>query len=231
MLIPANRAIFGRLGVRYNDRRKVVLFFERDLGMKRRGRIEKKSKKGRYLAAMVLGTALSTFGTAAAAPPDLSCVNDLSRYCTTCWRNARLSPDSWGDCTQEVFCRLLERVPPGAWTRLLANDGEEKREFIRAIDTVKKRGQRARKLGSDSTATLEDLHAQRRIVNREEKAAVAEVASDLLTPRQNHILELCLEGYTVSDVSQKLGLPVERVSDEKYKAVRKLRSYFNAGEN
>jgi RNA polymerase sigma factor (sigma-70 family) len=204
--------------------------------MKRRPRIEKSSKKGHYLAAMVLGTALSTFGSASAAPvakslPDPSCVNDIGRYCTTCWRNARLSPDCWGDCTQEVFCRLLERIPPGAWERLLAADGEEKREFIRAIDAVKKRGQRARKPSSDSTATLEDSHAQRRLANCEERDAVAEVANNLLTPRQNHILELCLDGYTVSDVSRKLGLAVERVSDEKYKAIRKLRSYFNTLEN
>ena len=74
----------------------------------------------RYVVAMVLGTALSALGAApatAAPVPEVTirAIGDLSRYCTACWRNARLHPDSWGDCTQEVFRRLLERVSPDAW--------------------------------------------------------------------------------------------------------------------
>ena len=65
--------------------------------------------------AMMLGTALTAMpaSQALAAESDGSAraFNDISRYCTACWRNARLHPDCWTDCTQEVFCRLLERVP------------------------------------------------------------------------------------------------------------------------
>src|SRR6516164_1421015 len=84
---------------------------------------------------------------ASAAPPEttLRAVNDLSRYCTTCWRNARLHPDVWTDCTQEVLTRLLERVGPDSWGRVLKDDCEERPEFLRAIDPVKKRSQRARR--------------------------------------------------------------------------------------
>ena len=69
------------------------------------------------LMAVVLGTALSTFGSVGTA--QARTVGDLSRYCNACWRNARLDPGCWGDCTQEVFCRLLQRVPPAAWMFLL----------------------------------------------------------------------------------------------------------------
>lgn len=103
-----------------------------------------------YVMAVVLGTALSV--NAAPGQTELQtpqatakAIADMSRYCATCWRNARLPMDSWGDCTQEVFRRLLERVPADAWDQALRGEGEERREFLRAIDTVKKRTQRARK--------------------------------------------------------------------------------------
>src|SRR5262245_62176593 len=101
-----------------------------------------------YVVAMVRGTALTALAPAApavAAPAARSserAVADMSRYCSTCWRNARLHPDVWTDCTQEVFRRMLERVPPDAWDQVLGAEGEERREFLRAIDAVKKRTQR-----------------------------------------------------------------------------------------
>src|SRR5262245_10920556 len=101
------------------------------------------SRPGRPMLAVVLGTALSALG--ANPLPASEAVQDLGRYCTTCWRNARLSADSWGDCTQEVFCRMLQRVPTSRWDLALQSDGEERREFLRAIDAVKKRVQRARR--------------------------------------------------------------------------------------
>src|SRR5262249_10652203 len=108
-----------------------------------------KSNRRPYMVAVVLGTALSALGSAPAAvaeaPATLRAVADMSRYCTTCWRNARLHPDCWGDCTQEVLQRMLERVTPDAWDQALQSDGEERREFLRAIDRVKKRSQRQRR--------------------------------------------------------------------------------------
>src|SRR6476469_6920891 len=77
------------------------------------------------------GPALPALGaervTAAEVPPQA--VNDVGRYCTSCWRNARLPVDAWGDCTQEVFRRLLERVPASRWDLTLRADGDERREF------------------------------------------------------------------------------------------------------
>src|SRR5947209_1912197 len=91
---------------------------------------ESRAPRKTYVAAMVLGTALSALGaghgSAAVAPEKtVRTISDLSRYCTACWRNAHLHPDSWTDCTQEVFSRLLERVAPQSWDRLLQDEGEE----------------------------------------------------------------------------------------------------------
>jgi RNA polymerase sigma factor (sigma-70 family) len=179
---------------------------------------------------MVLGTALSALG----ASPGLAtptaeaterAINDISRYCTTCWRNARLHPDCWGDCTQEVFQRLMERVTPDAWGQVLKADGQERREFVRAIDAVKKRTQRSRKTTplTDAVADRHEPH-ERQIAS--EREAVRQAAEELLSARQQRILQMSFEGWSVHGIAAELQVPAERVSDEKYKAVRKLREYL-----
>jgi len=192
------------------------------------------ASKRPYMVAMALGAALTALGPQAAAvqakETATRAVADMGRYCTTCWRNARLPIDSWGDCTQEVFGRLLERVPTHAWDRVLGDEGPEHREFIRAIDAVKKRTQRARKwsYGLDGVADRRELHG--RTVD-DERAAVREAAEEVLTPRQQRILQMTCEGWSVHETAQELKLPAERVSDEKYKAVQKLRVHLSVEES
>ena len=33
--------------------------------------------------------------------------------------------DAWGDCTQEVFSRMLQRVPTASWAQVLASEGDD----------------------------------------------------------------------------------------------------------
>jgi RNA polymerase sigma factor (sigma-70 family) len=183
-----------------------------------------------YVMAVFLGTALSVSaapGQAEVQAPQTTAkaIADISRYCATCWRNARLPMDAWGDCTQEVFRRLLERVPADAWDHALHGEGEERREFLRAIDTVKKRTQRARKF-SPAIDTVSDRRDPQRRELREEREVVNQAAAEVLSPRQQRILQLSFEGWSVQDMSQELGVPVERISDEKYKAIHKLRAHL-----
>jgi RNA polymerase sigma factor (sigma-70 family) len=186
--------------------------------------------KNPYVVAMLLGTALTAYapgqvGASETPAATLRAIADMGRYCSTCWRNARLPADCWPDCTQEVFSRLLERVPTDAWHQALRGEGEERREFLRAIDAVKKRTQRARKFSPnvDAVADRDDLH--RRHI-REEREVVRQAAAEVLTPRQQRILQMGFEGWSVQDMAGELCLPVERVSDEKYKAIRKLRAHL-----
>jgi RNA polymerase sigma factor (sigma-70 family) len=187
-------------------------------------------KHGSYVVAMVLGTALSAFGPSPslAAPSEgtTRALVDLSRYCTACWRNARLNPECWPDCTQEVFCRLLARVQPDAWNKVLGAEGEERREFLRAIDTVKKRVQRSRRWTAGPMEAVADRHDLRERRLREDRETVRQAAVDVLSLRQQRIVDLSFEGWPVQDIAVELGLPVERVSDEKYKAIRKLRAHL-----
>jgi RNA polymerase sigma factor (sigma-70 family) len=181
------------------------------------------------MVAMVLGTALAAAPSRASASqtaaPGAKAVTDISKYCQTCWRNARLPADRWQDCTQEVFVRLLERVETDKWGSVLVDsETMERREFLRAIDAVKKRTQRARKF-----AGLSPDQPDHRLVNtttKDERDAVAKAANEVLSPRQRRLLDLTADGWSVPEIAKELGTTVERVSDEKYKAVKKLQHYL-----
>jgi RNA polymerase sigma factor (sigma-70 family) len=184
----------------------------------------------RLMAAVVAGTALSAAGDVRAAShrPADQAVQDISRYCQVCWRNARLDPASWPDCTQEVLVRLLQTVEPDKWAGLLKQDeNDDRREFLRAIDAVKKRTQRARK-----ASVLADDVADRRFgpeATRNELHEELDRASrKVLSQRQQQILRLTCDGWSVPEIADELSTTVERVSDEKYKAIRKLRKELHS---
>ena len=176
----------------------------------------------------MLGALAASPAKASASTPTATstkAVTDISKYCQTCWRNARLPADRWQDCTQEVFVRLLERIEADKWGSVLVdNETMERREFLRAIDAVKKRTQRARKF----TGLSSDLPDRQPVTNsvRDDRDAVAKAALEVLSPRQRRLLDLTADGWTVPDIAAELGSTVERVSDEKYKAVKKLQHYL-----
>jgi RNA polymerase sigma factor (sigma-70 family) len=188
--------------------------------MKQDGSQTSKSLSGRFLAAALLVTSLSALSWGNVG--DVSFEN-LARYCTTCWRSAGVQPQSWADCTQEVFARLLERVPVSRWDQLLTWETPEREEFLRAVDTVKKRYQRARRvspLAADVPANETDSQAEARA---EQRAWVEDASRRVLTPKQQEIIRLTLDGWAVNEIATRMGLPPARVSDEKYKATQNLR--------
>jgi hypothetical protein len=174
--------------------------------------------------ALVVGLATLT---ASANESDL--VHSIQRYCAVCWRNARLDPGVWDDCTQEVCCRLLTKARAGELELglVLADDTPERRELVRAIDMVRKRVQRTRRHAAldDQSTPGPDFDQQAR--ERQELGEILEAARRaVLTPRQDRILELWTRGWNVPDIAVSLDLPVARVSDEKYKALRKLERHL-----
>jgi RNA polymerase sigma factor (sigma-70 family) len=180
------------------------------------------SRSRRMVVAMMVGTALSSLGISAAqaSPKTLT---DISRYCTACWRNARLPADCWSDCTQDVFVRLLERVPAESWEKVLHMDGDERREFVRAIDAVKKRVQRSHHHAAWPVDGIADERLLDEQSEAERREVIAHAAKEVLSPRQRSILDDTVRGYTVPEIAERLDTTPERVSDEKYKAIRKLR--------
>jgi len=177
--------------------------------------------------AVVVGAALAMSGEQAQAAPQPSekTVNDLSRYCQACWRNARLHPDRWSDCTQEVLTRLLETVEPARWSSLLKKDAVDHREFVRAIDAVKKRTQRSRKY-SGLVDDVTDHRAYPEAARQDQREELDKAMSELLSQRQQRIMKMSREGWSVPEIADELRTTVARVSDEKYKAIRKLRGHL-----
>ena len=184
------------------------------------------------MVAMVLGTALAALGPSAYASEELApcAVQDITRYCSACWRNARLPLDCWNDCTQDVFQRLLERVPTGRWQQVMASDGAERQEFLRAIDTVKKRVQRDRQRWSGLHHEAPDHRAPQDQERADSRANLRHAAEQALSGRQQRIVERTCEGWSVAEIAADMGVAAARISDEKYKAIHKLRSYFGVDE-
>jgi hypothetical protein len=185
-----------------------------------------KSLRSRRAVATALVMGLAAL-TAQASESEL--VSDIQRYCAVCWRNARLDPGLWDDCTQEVCVRLLGKARAGELdlNLVLADDTAERRELVRAIDMVRKRVQRARRLQplDDQSTPGPDLDGRNR--ERQELGEILEAARRaVLSPRQDKIVELWTRGWTVPDISRTLGLAPARVSDEKYKALRKLERHL-----
>src|SRR5262249_19579258 len=145
-------------------------------------RVSPRSRSKAMVVAVVLGTALaasSAQGSTTEQKP--KAVQDIGKYCQTCWRNARLPADRWQDCTQEVFTRLLERVEPDKWETVLTDDEtDERREFIRAIDAAKKRVQRARKFHG-LTPDVPDYRGRNENSVRDDWAAVTEASAEGLS--------------------------------------------------
>jgi ATP/maltotriose-dependent transcriptional regulator MalT len=177
-------------------------------------------KTGTTAVALVIGLAALT---AQASETDL--VRDIQRYCTVCWRNARLDPMLWDDCTQEVCCRLLTKARDGQLdlARVLADDTEERRELVRAIDMVRKRVQRTKRFQPLDSATAGSNRLDQRERDRLELGEILEGARRaVLTARQDRIIELWMRGWSVPEIGDELKMALTRVSDEKYKALRKL---------
>lgn len=186
-------------------------------------------KAGPAAMALVIGLAALT---AHASEPDL--VRDIQRYCTVCWRNARLDPRVWDDCTQEVCCRLLTKARDGQLdlAQVLADDTPERRELVRAIDMVRKRVQRAKRHQPIESLALPAPDVDQRHRDRLELGEILESARRaVLTPRQDRIVELWMRGWSVPEIGADLKIAVNRVSDEKYKALRKLEQHLRNGHD
>jgi DNA-directed RNA polymerase specialized sigma24 family protein len=183
----------------------------------------RKRKMGPTAVALVVGLAALT-----ASASETELVRDIQRYCTACWRNARLDPRFWDDCTQEVCCRLLTKAREGQLdlTQVLADDTPDRRELVRAIDMVRKRVQRSKKY-QPLDGYIPSTEVDRRQRDRLELGEILEAARyAVLSRRQDRIIELWMRGWSVPEIGTELKMPLARVSDEKYKALRKLEQHL-----
>lgn len=145
----------------------------------------------------------------------------VQRYCLTSWRNAGVSRQDWQDCTQEALRRLLHRLPREKLTAAVSDpESDERRELRRAVWSTLQQWRRAARY-----APLPDERVLSSSSNSNHSEQWDEIKTALqqLSERQRTIITLWSEGWSVAEIAQRLTLTAARVSDEKYKAIAKLR--------
>ena len=160
-------------------------------------------------------------------------IGAIRAYLTTSWRNAGIRRQDWDDCTQQAFLRVLQRLQQADLPDAIQQKrSHERRELNRCIwATVQNWRRRARRQAVNSDFDVRDTQSERRDDAAARTQHAREIVQDPrngLSPRQQHILNASLEGQTVAEISAQLNIPTNRVSDEKYKAVQKLRQRLQA---
>lgn len=173
------------------------------------------------LAACTVAVAAAVSGAPAVASS--GAIDQIQRYCTKSWQNAGIAPQDWQDCTQQALAELLERVSQRGLNEAIGNsDSDERRELNRTVwRTIQRWRRRPTWISYGELATRGNdsaLHGQ-----SEAWDEVLSAARDCLTERQQRILQLTRDGWKAGEIADELSLSSARVSDEKYKAICKLR--------
>ncbi len=162
-------------------------------------------------------------GSARASASEMQAIDQIQRYCTTSWRNAGIDQQDWPDCTQQALVELLERVSRARLTVAIDNnESTERRELNRTVWRTIQRWRRSPRWAEYREGAAEGVG------DRHDDAweEVMSVARQNLTPRQHRILALTRDGWRVSEIAGELHISPARVSDEKYKAICKLRHHL-----
>ena len=154
----------------------------------------------------------------------------INAYCRTSWRNARIEPDLWDDCSQDVFARLYSNLTPDQIIRAITErESVERRELNRAIWAIAQRQRREQRLQALPHDDFEcDASDHWPVLNIELDSvfAASETPAARLSVTQQTIIRKLGCGASVQEIAADLNLPTPRVSDEKYKAIQKLREFF-----
>jgi RNA polymerase sigma factor (sigma-70 family) len=180
------------------------------------------------VAACAAAVAASVSLAAAPASAGPQVLDKVQRYCAVSWRHAGIHPQDWSDCTQDAIAQLLERVPQDRLDAALGDaDSPERRELKRAIWRTAQRWRRAPRFLPFDPAVNQDPRDDEAYCDLSDWL---NDALETLTARQRRILTLWSQGRSIDEIAHDLGVPAARASDEKYKALRKLRERWTTAE-
>ncbi len=179
----------------------------------------------RACAAVVIATSLGT--AVAVEARENQVIESIDRYCRASWRNARIAPQDWEECTQQTFLELLDRVSRDRWREAIENrQSSQRRELNRSIWRVAQRWRRASRPPGGSAELLAQTPGR---VLSNDRSELDDVLRALGSPdsglsaRQQDVVRRWMGGSSVAEIAADLELPAARISDEKYKAIQKLR--------
>jgi len=158
----------------------------------------------------------------------------LDRYLSRAWYRAGIPVQMHDDCSQAVYVSLLQNLGRDRFDSLVAEIGQvgirdvlsretaDGPDFFRAIDTVKKRAQRERTFqpldAVAATAAASDDQD-----SRDWRGALQEAIDQSLSPREAALIYATLKGETPSEIALQWGVAPKTVSNEKTRAIQKLR--------
>lgn len=164
------------------------------------------------------------------AQVEAAALTKIRAYCIRSWQNAGINRQDWDDCTQDVFSRVLESLSSTeVETAIAERDSIERRELNRAIWATAQRSRRAVRHAELADEFARDASAdpwpERKQTIDQVLAAVAAPAANL-SGTQQEIVGRWSNGESIAAIATTLELSPARVSDEKYKALLKLRSFL-----
>lgn len=162
-------------------------------------------------------------------------ITQLDRYLSRAWYRAGLAPQQHDDCTQAVYTTLLTTLGRNRFDSLVADIGQngirdvlsretpEGPDFFRAIDTVKKRAQRERVYQPIDTVDVPDSSSAAASTQADWRGALHEAIDRSLSPREAALIHATLQGNTPAEIAEQWGVAPKTVSNEKSRALQKLR--------
>ena len=168
--------------------------------------------------------------TAGARVAQADLLRKIEAYCTRSWQNAGIARQDWSDCTNDVFVRLLKSLGREGLQRAIEDrESEQRRELNRSIWATAQRWRRSPRLSplSDEdgrSAERDPWPARVEALSRVRSAIASDDAR--LSPTQQDIVARWSDGESIGSIADVLKLSPARVSDEKYKAIQKLRRFF-----
>jgi RNA polymerase sigma factor (sigma-70 family) len=156
----------------------------------------------------------------------------MDRYLARAWFRAGIAPQQHDDCTQAVYASLLQGLGRDRFDQLLSEVGQsgirdvlsretaDGPDFFRAIDTVKKRAQRER---SFQTLDVASMNRPDNSQSSDWRSTLQEAILSALSPREAALIQATLQGETPAEIAQQWGIAPKTVSNEKTRALQKLR--------
>jgi DNA-directed RNA polymerase specialized sigma24 family protein len=158
---------------------------------------------------------------------DAATIQSIDSYCAASWHRANIPRQDWDDCSQQTFVRLLGRVSQDALAEAIENArSHHRRELNRCIWATTqwwRRSQRHRSLHGDDVPDPAKTPQLLGVTVPDVQEAMRSDAVGL-TATQRSVMELWATGHSTKDIASNLGVPSRRVSDEKYRAISKLRT-------
>jgi DNA-directed RNA polymerase specialized sigma24 family protein len=158
---------------------------------------------------------------------DSATIQSIDKYCAASWHRANIPRQDWDDCSQQAFVRLLSRLSQDRLADAIENvRSQHRRELNRCIWATTqwwRRSQRHRPLVGDDVPDPADVPQLLGITVPDVQEAVQSDAVGL-TAFQRSIIDLWAAGHSTTEIASVLGVSSRRISDEKYKALSKLRT-------